>query len=193
MTPPKVSLPSCGEGVRSHQYPLTWRLTLRCHGRRARFSPRAMTIFPMMKLGLANPQWWIYISIIKRNIRSKTYSHLKRPTRMTSRTNQRLAGRQHEAQQPRVAATADVKQDTETLERMEGAEADDEKNEDISSAWVDYDPMHLVSFVDEESPNVQLSQCKDHGLVGDGAEPVEVNMSTPAGGLLIADTASTTL
>ena len=83
---------------------------------------------------------------------------MKQPPKLMGKTNQRLAGRQQEAQHPRLAATADVKQDTETLERMEGAAADDDKNEDISSARVDYDPTHLVSFVDEESPNVQLSK-----------------------------------
>ena len=58
-----------------------------------------------------------------------------------------------------------------TRERVEGAAADDEKSEDISSARVDDGPMRLVSFGDQESTEPPaLSQCNDDAQVNEGAE-----------------------
>ena len=44
-----------------------------------------------------------------------------------NKNNQRLAGLQHQAQQPHLATEANIKLDTKTRERTEGAGADEEK------------------------------------------------------------------
>ena len=52
---PKSLNLACGEGLQPHfKCGLTSRLALRCHGPRARLSPRAMALFPKMNVGLAN-------------------------------------------------------------------------------------------------------------------------------------------
>ena len=63
-------------------------------------------------------------------------------------TNQYLAGLQHKAWQPRLAAEAnDVEPDTKIRKRMEGtASADRAKHEDSFSARVDDDPTSLAIF-----------------------------------------------
>ena len=83
---------------------------------------------------------------------------------------------------------------------MEGAAADNENPGDIWSVLVGDDPTSLISFGNTAEP---LALEKDIGdaLVNEGAEapkpylpPVEVRMLTSAaGGLLLAETASTLL
>ena len=65
---------------------------------------------------------------------------------MMKRTNQRLKGLQHQAQQPRLATEADVKTGTKTRKRTEDAVADGEKDGYISSARAENGPMSLTSF-----------------------------------------------
>ena len=63
------------------------------------------------------------------------------------RTNQRLSGYEHEARQPSTGTEADVKPDTKTCKRMEGASAVIwGKNRDIFSARVDDGLTSLTSF-----------------------------------------------
>ena len=116
-----------------------------------------------------------------------------------NKNNQQLAALQHEAQQPRFAPKSDVKLDMTTCVRMKGAAADDEKYRDISSARVDDDSMRLTSFRDQEftEPSA-LSKYSDDALVDEGAKApksrlslVTIRKSTPAGGLLDADSSST--
>ena len=140
--------------------------------------------------------------VLKEGFDSKD-KYLEKLTRMMKRTNQRLAGLQRKAQQPRLVAEADVKLDIKTRERVEGAAADDEKYGEISSARVDDDPMRLTSFGDQEFTEPSLAPEKDIGdvPVDEGAEapkphlpPVEMRMLiSTASGLLLTGTASTTL
>ena len=52
--------------VFNHTSVLDVEVTLRCHGRRARLSLRAMAPFPiMMNLDLINPRWRLYIELLK--------------------------------------------------------------------------------------------------------------------------------
>ena len=68
-----------------------------------------------------------------------------------------------------------------TRESIEGAAADDEKNEDISSAREDDDPMRLTSFGDQEftEPSA-LSEYSDDALVDKGAEAPTSRLSQHA-------------
>ena len=68
-----------------------------------------------------------------------------------------------------------------TREPKGGAAADDEKNEDISSARVDDDPMRLTSFGDQEftEPSA-LSEFSDDTLVDKGAEEPTSRLSQHA-------------
>ena len=61
-------------------------------------------------------------------------------------TNQCLAGLQHEARQPRLAAEADIEPDTKTRKRTMNAAADRVKNADSSSIRVIDGPTCLTSF-----------------------------------------------
>ena len=62
-------------------------------------------------------------------------------------TNQRLAGLEHGARQPRLATEADVELDTKTRKRTKDASAVDRvKNGNNSSAKVDDGPTSLTSF-----------------------------------------------
>ena len=84
--------------------------------------------------------------------------------------NQRLAGLQHQAQQPHLATEADVKTDTKTRERTEGAVEDRVKHEDTSSARVDHDPMRQTNSDDDCTESPALPICRDDDLVDEGAE-----------------------
>ena len=65
-------------------------------------------------------------------------------TEKKSKTNQRLAGLQHKARQPRLATEVDVEPDTKTRKRTEGAAADDRvMNGNSSSARADDGPTSL--------------------------------------------------
>ena len=66
--------------------------------------------------------------------------------------NQRLAGLQHQAQQPRLATEAVVKPDTKTHERTEGTEADEEKYGYAFAARVDDNLTILTSFGNTAEP-----------------------------------------
>ena len=112
-------------------------------------------------------------------------------------TNQRRAGLQHQAQQPRLAMKADVQEDKKTRESTEDF-AQDGRLGDISSHRV-HDPMHLTSFGDQDYTEPSALPCRDDALVNQGQEmakkpclsPVEIRKSTPAGSLLHAGEAST--
>ena len=60
--------------------------------------------------------------------------------------NQSLAELQHQAQQPRLALKVDLKTDKKTRKRTEGAAADNDRHEDISSARAEDGPTSLTSF-----------------------------------------------
>ena len=84
-------------------------------------------------------------------------------------TNQRLAGLEHKARQPRLAMEVDVTPDTKTRKRTEDAAADRAKHGDSSSAKrVDASPTSSTSFgMTAESPALL---CRDYALVDKGAE-----------------------
>ena len=111
-------------------------------------------------------------------------------------TNQRHAGLQHQAQQPRLAMNADVQEDKTTRESTDFAQ--DWRLGDISSDRVD-DPMRLTSFGDQDYTEPPAFPCRDDVLVNQGHEvakpclsPVEIRKSTFAGSLIHAGTTSIT-
>ena len=112
----------------------------------------------------------------------------------TRNTNQRRAGLQHQAQQPRLAIKADVLDDKKTRESTEDF-AQDGRLRDISSDRV-HDPMRLTSFGDKRHTEPPAIPCRDNALVNQGQEiakpclsPLEIRKSTPAGSLLHAGAA----
>ena len=112
---------------------------------------------------------------------------------------QRLAGLQHQAQQPCLAADADVKPDTKTLERTECIKVDEDKYGGILSARVKEYPTSLTSFDNITEP-LAPEKGVGNALVNEGAEapmphlpPVKVSMPSAACGSMLAGTASTTL
>ena len=115
---------------------------------------------------------------------------MEKLTGVIERNNQCLAGMQHQAQQLRLVAEADIKQDTKTRKRMEGAAADAENNGNISSVQVDDDPMHLTRFGNQEFTEPPQASVKniDDALVDKRAEapkphlpPVVVRILAPCG------------
>ena len=128
---------------------------------------------------------------------NKWFEELKEGTK--NQNSQRLAGLQLQAQQPRLAAKADVKQDKNTHDRKKGV-APDERYRDLSSVRI-ADPMSQASFGDEEftEPSA-LTKCSDGALVDEGTKAPkprlsfgEKRTSTHVGGVLQAGLASTTL
>ena len=111
-------------------------------------------------------------------------------------TNQRRAGLQHQAQQPRLGMKADVLEDKKTRESTEDFLQDGRLGY-ISSDRV-HDPMRLTSFGDQDYTEPLALPCRDDALVNQGHEvakpcfsPVEMRKSTSGGSLLHAGTAST--
>ena len=113
--------------------------------------------------------------------------------------NQRLAGLEHAAWQPRLATGANVETNTKTCKRTKDAVADRVMNGDSSSARrvKTYGPTSSTSFGMEAEP--PASSMRGHALVDKGAaapkpclSPVEMRTLTAAGGLLPAGTASIT-
>ena len=123
--------------------------------------PKGNGPFPQDESGSGEPTMEDIYRPLKEGF-DKMGKHLEKLTGTMNRTKQFLARLQLQVQQPRLAAEADVKPDVRTRERMEGTAADDEKNEDISSAWVD-DPMRLTSFGDEEFDEPSVASNKGIG------------------------------
>ena len=114
----------------------------------------------------------------------------------TRNTNQRRAGLQHQAQQPRLAMNADVLENKKTRESTEDF-AQDGRLGDTSSDQV-HDPMRLIIFGDQDYTEPPALPCRDDTLINQGHEvakpclsPVEMRKSTPAGSLLHAGAVST--
>ena len=84
----------------------------------------------------------------------------------TRNTNQRRAGLQHQAQQPRLAVKVDVLEDKKTCESREDF-AQDGRLGDISSDRV-HDPMRLTSFGDQDYTEPPALPCRDDALVSQG-------------------------
>ena len=112
-------------------------------------------------------------------------------------TNQRRAGLQHQAQQPRLAMKADVLEDKKIRESTEDF-AQDGRLRDIPSDRV-HDPMRLTIFGDQDYTETPALPCRDDALVNQGHEvakpclsPVEIRKSTSTGSLLHAGTTSIT-
>ena len=112
-------------------------------------------------------------------------------------TNQRHAGLQHQAQQPRLAMKADVQEDKKTRKSTEDF-AQDRRLGDISSDRV-HDPMRLTSFGDQDCNEPPALHCRDDALVNQGHEvakpclsPEEIRKSTSAGSLIHASATCTT-
>ena len=111
-------------------------------------------------------------------------------------TNQRHAGLQHQAQQPRLATKADAQDDKKTRESTEDF-AQDRRLGDISSDRV-HDPMRLTSFGDQDYTEPPALPCRDDALINQGHEvakpclsPEEIRKSTSAGSLIHAGATST--
>ena len=111
-------------------------------------------------------------------------------------TNQRRAGLQDQAQQPRLAMKADVLEDKKTRESTEDF-AQDGRLGDISSDRV-HDPMRLTSFGDQDYTDPPALPCRDDALVNQGHEvakpclsPAGIRKSSSAGSLLHAGATST--
>ena len=116
----------------------------------------------------------------------------------TRETNQRLAGLEHDTQQPRLAMETDVISEKKTRKRTEDAVADRAMSRDSFFAQVDHDAMCLTSFGDDYTEPLTLPCCRDNALVDKGAEApkpcfslVETRTLTAGGGLFPAGTAST--
>ena len=114
--------------------------------------------------------------------------------------NQRLAGLGEDARQPRFAMEVDVLSDIKTRERTESAAAavQAKRGDSCSVNQIDPDPMCLTSFGDDSTGPPALSCSRDDVLVQNGAaapkswfSPLEMRISTAAGSLLPARTAST--
>ena len=113
-----------------------------------------------------------------------------------NKNNQCQARLQHQAQQPRLAAMADVNQDRKTREREEDVVID-ERLGDISSVRVD-DPIGQTSSGDSADTSEAPEKSNGNALVDEGAEApkpwlslVEMSTSTTASGLLHAGSALT--
>ena len=176
------------------QWPLTSRFTLRCHGRRARPSPEGT--------GPVSQDAYVMLGGItmgkSRRIMSEALDkafdkHLDK----SEKTDQRLVGLQHGAQQPRLDMEADVKSDTKTRKRAKDAAADRTKHGDSCSAKkIQAGPTSSTHFgLKAEPPALPR---RDDVLADKGAatpkpcpSPVEMRILTAAGGLLPASTAST--
>ena len=111
--------------------------------------------------------------------------------------NQRRAGLQDQAQQPRLTMKADVLEDKKTRESTEDF-AQDGRLGDISSDRV-HDPMRLTSFGDQDYTDPPALPCRDDALVNQGHEvakpclsPAGIRKSTSTGSLLHAGATSTT-
>ena len=111
-------------------------------------------------------------------------------------TNQRRAGLQYQAQQPRLGMEADVLEDKKTGESTENF-AENGRLGDISSDRVS-DPMRWTSFGDQGYTEPPALPCRDDALANQGHEvakpcfsPVEMRKSTSAGSLLHAGAGST--
>ena len=122
------------------------------------------------------------------------------PTENTRRGNQRLAGLKQEARQSRFAMEADVKSDTKTHKRAEGAAtANQAKHGNSCSAKrAQADPISSTSFGMKPEPPA-LPRRNDF-LVDKGVAapkpclyPVKICTLTTAGNLLLAGTASTAI
>ena len=107
------------------------RLTLTRNGRRARLVPEGKGPFPHdnYELGELTMEKIMRIaaeeSIKRFDIWTSRFGNERmEDTKEKNNSNQRLAGLQHQAQQPRFAMEADVKSDTKTRKRTEGAAAD---------------------------------------------------------------------
>ena len=106
----------------------------------------------------------------------------------TRNVNQRRAGLQHQAQQPRLAMKADALEDKKTRESTEDF-AQDGRLGDITSDRV-HDPMRLTSFGDQGYTEPPALPCKNDALVKPCLPFVEMRKSTPSGSLLHAGAAS---
>ena len=113
-------------------------------------------------------------------------------------TDQRSAGREHDALRPRLATEADVKSDKKTRNGTEDVAADRVISGDNSSSQVDTDPMCLTSFGDDSTGPPSLPCSRDDALINKGAAAskpcrslIEMHTLTAAGGLLSTSTAST--
>ena len=85
--------------------------------------------------------------------------------------NQRLAGLEHEARQPRLVTEADVEPDTKNCKSMEDAAADRAKHGDrSSSAQINHDPMRLISFGDYSTEPPAPEKPIGEALVDEGTE-----------------------
>ena len=118
-------------------------------------------------------------------------------------TNQRLAGREHEPWQPRLATEADVETDKKTRKRTKGAVATDRAKHNGNSSSVrrvDYGPTKLTNFGKIAEHPLAPKKCIVDALVDKGTvapkpcfSPGEMRTLTAVDGLLPAGTASTAL
>ena len=115
-------------------------------------------------------------------------------------TDQRLAGLEQDARQPRLATEADVLTDSKTRKRTEDAAADRAKHGNSCSAKkVDPNPMFLTTFGDDSTKPAALPY-RDDAMFDKGAAapkpcllPVEIRTPTAASGLLPVDIAYTAM
>ena len=96
--------------------------------------------------------------------------HLDKLTREMRATNQRLAGLQHQAQQPHLVTQADVETGKKTNKRTEGAAADVDKYGDTSCARAEENPTSLTSFGKITEPLPAPEKSIGDALVNAGAE-----------------------
>ena len=96
--------------------------------------PEGNVPFPHVDYGSGEPTMMAVVYRLLKQGFNKLNKHLDKLTVKIRATNQHLSGLQLQAQQPRLAAEADVKPGTKTRERTEGVAVDDENYGDISSA-----------------------------------------------------------
>ena len=184
-----------------HTSILELEVSLSCHGRRARLSPRAISPSPSKKnSGLENPRWGIYIDFL-REINGSYFDRWKRKLKEILDemrvVDQRAGSLEHDARQPRLAMEADGPVNIKTYERTEGAATAVEAmhGDSCTAQKVQDGPKTSTSFGMKVKPPALF--CRDDVLVeNDDASPkpclspVEVRKSTPADGLLHAGSAS---
>ena len=172
-----------------HTSVLDVEVTLKCHGRRTRLSLRAMAPFLSKKnTDLMNPRGLTCIDLIT----NSCFEKMNEIAEDWQSMDQRLAGLEPDARQPRLAIVADGQANTETRERTEGAATAVQAmyGDNCPVDQVDPDPMCSPSFGDDCTGSPAPPCSGKNTLVDNGvAAPksclpsLEMRSPTAAGGL----------
>ena len=178
-------------------------VTLICHRRRARLSPRTMAPSPSKKnSGLAKPTLADVYRMVEElfdrldrkleNLFDRSDKKLDERAQEMSVMDQRASSLKQDARQPRLAIGADGQADTNTRERTEGAATTVQAmhGDRCFANRVDPDRMCSTSFGGDSTGPPTLPCSGDDALVGKGAaapksclSPLNIPTTIAAGGL----------